>query len=158
MWLTSPFSRQKRYFADRYRFVAPDLRGNGRSEKVLQGHALADKSLTRCWSGHRGSDRLSEPADRGDLLRQLVDVDAIVDPTHVQPQRMAEGHRRRSGQRQPPAGDLRPARPATVGEPVQIDPVVGATHEQVVVAPEVDRLRSITGRPRFPGGRGMKDS
>lgn len=28
------------YFAERYRFIAPDLRGHGRSEKVLRGHTV----------------------------------------------------------------------------------------------------------------------
>jgi non-heme chloroperoxidase len=41
MWLTSRFfCRQRPYFAERYRFIALDLRGHGRSEKVLHGHTV----------------------------------------------------------------------------------------------------------------------
>jgi non-heme chloroperoxidase len=41
MWLTSRFfARQREHFARDYRFIAPDLRGHGRSEKVLHGHTV----------------------------------------------------------------------------------------------------------------------
>ena len=41
LWLTSRFfTRQREYFAQGHRFIAPDLRGHGRSEKVLHGHTV----------------------------------------------------------------------------------------------------------------------
>jgi non-heme chloroperoxidase len=41
MWLTSRFfGRQREYFSEHHRFIAPDLRGHGRSEKVLHGHTV----------------------------------------------------------------------------------------------------------------------
>jgi pimeloyl-ACP methyl ester carboxylesterase len=41
MWLTSRFfQRQREHFAQSHRFIAPDLRGHGRSEKVLHGHTV----------------------------------------------------------------------------------------------------------------------
>jgi pimeloyl-ACP methyl ester carboxylesterase len=41
MWLTSRFfTRQRAHFARGHRFIAPDLRGHGRSEKVLHGHTV----------------------------------------------------------------------------------------------------------------------
>jgi pimeloyl-ACP methyl ester carboxylesterase len=41
MWLTSRFfARQREHLAPNHRFIAPDLRGHGRSEKVLHGHTV----------------------------------------------------------------------------------------------------------------------
>jgi non-heme chloroperoxidase len=41
LWLTSRFfTRQREYFARAHRFIAPDLRGHGRSEKVMHGHTV----------------------------------------------------------------------------------------------------------------------
>ena len=41
LWLTSRFfARQREHFARVHRFIAPDLRGHGRSEKVLHGHTV----------------------------------------------------------------------------------------------------------------------
>jgi len=41
LWLTSRFfTRQREHFARGHRFIAPDLRGHGRSEKVLHGHTV----------------------------------------------------------------------------------------------------------------------
>jgi pimeloyl-ACP methyl ester carboxylesterase len=41
LWLTSRFfSKQRAFFAERYRFIAPDLRSHGRSENVLHGNTV----------------------------------------------------------------------------------------------------------------------
>lgn len=36
------FDRQVPYFSQHHRVIVPDLRGHGRSEKVLHGHTVAN--------------------------------------------------------------------------------------------------------------------
>jgi non-heme chloroperoxidase len=41
LWLTSRFfSKQRTFFAEHHRFIAPDLRAHGRSEKLLHGNTV----------------------------------------------------------------------------------------------------------------------
>jgi pimeloyl-ACP methyl ester carboxylesterase len=45
MWLTSRFfTRQRAHFARDHRFIAVDLRGHGRSQKVLHGHTVPQQT------------------------------------------------------------------------------------------------------------------